>query len=128
MGVENTCVRCHMGEGLDHHFEPEVATCRECHPTASNFDVNGVQTAVQAKLDDLGNRLLAWGLINENSPDGHPTVSSAPEKHAMALWNWIYVSHEDKSKGVHNSGYTMALLDSGLVWLPPAPPKTARLP
>jgi hypothetical protein len=27
------------------------------------------------------------------------------------LWNYIYISHEDESMGVHNPGYTRALLD-----------------
>ena len=120
--VVNTCVDCHMGEGADHHFEPALATCKNCHVDATSFDVEGVQTEIEALVDELGERLLAAGLINENSADGHPTVTEAPEGPAMALWNWIYVAHEDKSMGVHNPDYARALLEKGLELLPaPAP-------
>jgi hypothetical protein len=123
--VSNTCVHCHMGDGDDHHFEPALATCQSCHPSATNFDVNGVQTEIAALSDSLGAELLAANLINENSPDGHPIVTSAPENQGIALWNWIYVAHEDKSMGVHNHDYAKALLEEGLARMaapPPAPP------
>jgi hypothetical protein len=113
-GVPNTCVTCHMGAGLNHTFEPAVATCRQCHPSAANFDVNGVQTEIVALSDSLGDMLVAQGLLNENSIDGHPIVTSAPEGQGIALYNWLYVHHEDRSKGVHNYAYTKALLETGL--------------
>ncbi len=112
-GVENTCVHCHMGDGDNHHFEPVVANCKlqACHPAATNFNINGVQTEITELSDSLGAELLRLGLINENSPDGHPIVSSAPEAQAYALWNWLYVAHEDKSVGVHNYPYTKSMLE-----------------
>jgi hypothetical protein len=112
--VEDTCVGCHMGEGRNHSFEPAVDRCQACHADAENFDINGVQTEVQAMLDELGDLLVAEGVLSENSPDGHPIVEEAPENVATALWNWIYVAHEDKSMGVHNADYTKALLQAGL--------------
>jgi len=112
--VTNTCVDCHMGEGRDHHFEPALATCQKCHPDAKSFDYHGVQTEIQTLTDQLGELLLAAGLINENSPDGHPTVTKAPENQGIALYNWLYVAHEDKSKGVHNPDYAKALLEEGI--------------
>ena len=112
--VTNTCVDCHMGDGRDHHFEPDVATCQRCHPDATNFDYNGVQSEVAGMIFDLGELLVAAGLIDENTEDGHPIVSEAPEDQAVALWNWILVAHEDKSFGVHNPEYTKALLEEGL--------------
>jgi len=126
--VTNTCVDCHMGETRNHTMEPSVATCKNCHTDATNFDVDGVQTEIEGLVDELGERLLAWNLINENSEDGHPTVSSAPEDHAIALWNWIYVAHEDKSMGVHNYDYAKALLEEGLARLPmpPAAPPASK--
>ncbi len=114
----NTCVTCHLGDGLDHHFEPAVATCQKCHPGATNFDIGGVQTEIAALADSLGEKLLALNLISENSPDGHPTVTSAPEAQGIALYNWLYVAHEDKSMGVHNPDYARALLQKGLSELP----------
>jgi hypothetical protein len=112
--VENTCVGCHLDEGNNHSFEPSVTACQECHADAENFDINGVQTEVQAMVDELGELLVAEGVLSENSPDGHPTVTEAPEGVATALYNWIYVAHEDKSLGVHNPAYTKALLQAGL--------------
>ena len=71
---------------------------------------------------ELGAALLALNLINENSPDGHPTVTSAPEDQGIALYNWLYVAHEDQSMGVHNPAYARALLQDGLARLAPPPP------
>jgi hypothetical protein len=110
--VEDTCVGCHMGPDRVHTYEPDVAVCQECHADAENFDINGVQTEIQAQLDELGDALVAAGVLSENSPEGHPIVEEAPENIATALYNWIYISHEDKSLGVHNPAYTRALLEA----------------
>jgi hypothetical protein len=112
--VENTCVSCHMGEGADHTFEPSVAACQSCHSGITNFDVNGTQTEVQEKLDELEAALVAKGLLDE---EGEPVVGTYPAAEAQALWNWIYIAHEDKSLGVHNATYTRALLDASLAAL-----------
>ena len=110
--VENTCVTCHLGEGASHTFEPDVANCQGCHADIEDFDFSGLQTKVQAQLDQIGEALVAEGVLSENGPDGHPTVTEAPENVAIALYNWIYIAHEDKSMGVHNPAYTQALLDA----------------
>ena len=112
--VENTCVGCHMGQNDSHFFEPDVAACQECHEGAEDFDIDGVQTEIQEMLDELGDRLVAEGVLDENSPEGHPIVEEAPENVALALYNWIYVAHEDRSLGVHNPAYTRDLLQAGL--------------
>lgn len=112
--VEDTCVGCHMGPNNLHTFAPQLSVCQECHTDAENFDIEGVQTEVQAMLDELGELLVAAEVLSENGPDGHPTVTEAPENIALALYNWIYVAHEDSSLGVHNSDYTMDLLQAGL--------------
>lgn len=109
--VENTCVGCHLGDSANHTFEPEVATCQACHTDADSFDIGGVQTDVQAMLDELETDLIDQGLLDE---EGHPSVDTVPEQYAAALWNWIYIGHEDKSLGVHNPGYTQALLEASL--------------
>ena len=112
--VRDTCVTCHVGDAANHTFEPSVTACQACHTDAEDFDIDGVQTEVQAMIDELGEALVAAGVLDENSEDGHPTVTEAPENVAIALYNWIYVAHEDKSKGVHNPNYTKALLQAGL--------------
>ncbi len=118
--VGDTCVACHMGSTGSHTYEPNVATCKGCHTTATNFDVDGVQTAVQAKLDQLQGLLVAANVLNCDDPvEGCvPSVTQAPENVGNALFNWILVAREDKSKGVHNPGYTQALLDASIAALP----------
>ena len=113
-GVKGTCVTCHMGEGDDHSFEPDVDACQQCHSGAEDFDINGTQTEIQALLNELEEGLIGLGWLDE---EGHPTVASIPEAQAAALWNWIYIAHEDKSLGVHNPAYTRALIDAGLAAL-----------
>ena len=113
--VDDTCVGCHAGAGDDHTFEPTVAACQGCHEGAEDFDIGGIQTAVQADLDELEAGLIDLGWLDD---EGHPAVEMIPEDQAAALWNWIYIAHEDKSKGVHNPAYTRALLDAGLAALP----------
>jgi hypothetical protein len=115
--VENTCVGCHMGETASHSFAPSVAACQACHADAENFDINGVQTEIQAELDRLGEALVAAGVLSDITVDGHPTVTEAPEGLATALYNWIYIAHEDKSLGVHNPAYTRALLEAAFAAL-----------
>lgn len=111
-GVENTCVGCHMGENGSHTFEPDVAVCQQCHSDAENFDIDGTQTEIQDQLDQLGEALVAEGVLSDITEDGHPIVEEAPENVALALYNWIYIAHEDKSLGVHNPAYTRALLQA----------------
>jgi hypothetical protein len=115
--VDNTCVTCHMGDGKNHSFTPDIATCQKCHTDATDFDVDGVQTEVKAELDKLGKALVAKGVLSANSPDGAPTVTEAPENVAFALYNWIYISQDDKSLGVHNAAYTKALPDASFTAL-----------
>ena len=112
--VADTCVTCHVGEGDDHSFEPSTAACVECHGEIEDFDFSGLQTDVQAMLDELEAGLIAKGWLDD---EGHPTVDFIPEAEAAALWNWIYIAHEDKSLGIHNPSYTKALLEAGLAAL-----------
>ena len=103
---------------MSHTFEAKIESCQACHSGAESFDINGVQTEVQAGLDELEAALLAKGWLEEGAPeDGgglHPAVETVPAGEAAALWNWIYIAHEDKSLGVHNPAYTLALIQEGL--------------
>ncbi len=112
--VENTCVACHMGEGDNHTFEPNVAACTACHADAEDFDINGLQTEVEGLLAELQEALIAKGLLTE---EDESVVGEYPEAEANALWNYIYIAHEDKSLGVHNPNYTKALLEASLAAL-----------
>jgi hypothetical protein len=111
--VEDTCVTCHMGgPGADanHSFTPNVATCTTCHADATDFDINGVQTEVEGKLEEVKAALQAKGLLDDT---GTIVVGDYPEAQAAALWNYLFVE-EDKSMGVHNSTYANAMLDAAL--------------
>jgi hypothetical protein len=107
--VEDTCVACHLGANMNHNFEPTTAACTECHDGASNFDIDGVQTEVAAMIDEVGELLKAKGLLDE---EGHPVVGLYPAAEASALWDYIFISIEDGSLGVHNPAYTKALLEA----------------
>ena len=109
--VEDTCVTCHLGENDSHTFEPQISACLECHDDVEDFDVDDVQTEVQLMLDELEEILISRGLLDE---EGHPVKGTYPADEASALWNWIYIAHEDKSLGVHNPSYTMNLLEWSL--------------
>ncbi len=111
--VTDTCVGCHMGND-QHSFSPSVDACQTCHSGAEDFDINGTQTEIKEKLDTLEAALIAKGWLDT---EGHPLVQSVPEAQAAALWNWIYIAHEDGSYGVHNPAYTRALVDAGLAAL-----------
>ncbi len=111
MAVQNTCVTCHLYND-NHSFEPNVAVCQQCHGAdATNFDIEGVQTQVQGLITELEDALIAKGMLSE---DGEAVVGEYPEAEAAALWNYIYIAHEDKSQGVHNPTYTLALLQSSI--------------
>ncbi|MGB7874329.1 MAG: hypothetical protein WBL25_08080, partial [Anaerolineales bacterium] len=86
--------------------------CQGCHADIESFDFSGLQTDVQAQLDQIGEALVAEGVLSDITVDGHPIVEEAPEGVATALYNWIYIAHEDKSLGVHNPAYTKALLEA----------------
>ena len=106
----DTCVTCHLGENNNHTFEPDVEDCQTCHSGAESLDVNGAQTAIQDKLDELEVALKAGGLLDA---EGEKVEGTYPKAQAAALWDWTMIS-EDGSLGVHNPDYAMDLLDAGL--------------
>jgi hypothetical protein len=113
--VQDTCVACHVGENDNHAFEPSVTACLACHADAEDFDINGTQTEVAAMLEELKAALVAKGMLDEEADEA--IVGVYPAEEATALWNYIYIAHEDKSMGVHNPSYTRALLEASLAAL-----------
>jgi hypothetical protein len=111
--VENTCVGCHLGEGDNHLFQPQLATCQECHADAENFDINGAQTAVEERMAELKTALQAAGLLDA---DGVVIPGTWDEAQATALWNYEVIE-EDASRGVHNPNYVNAMLDAAFAAL-----------
>ena len=112
--VKDTCITCHMGgagPNASHSFAPNVATCVSCHPDATDFNMNGAQTELDAKIDTLKADLITAGLLDKT---GAIVAGNYPEAQANALWNYLLVAVEDKSNGVHNMPYAEALIDASL--------------
>ncbi|NQV35553.1 MAG: hypothetical protein HQ515_22860, partial [Phycisphaeraceae bacterium] len=123
--VEDTCVTCHVGEGMSHSFAAVDASCVACH---GEDDLGAAQDAVDVKIAELGDLLLAAGLLSadkewEIGEDGvnvevvhgyHPVRGWYPAAQAQALWNYILIEVEDGSHGTHNMAYTVALLDASI--------------
>jgi|GEM_PF-749273 len=109
-----------------------VTVCVTCHAGTTNHDINGVQTAVKAKMLQIETKLIAAGIL-KNTGDGtneyggvnstgyvlgndginnansttNPRTLTA--KKAKALHAFLCI-REDYSYGVHNSKYIQALL------------------
>ena len=111
--LEDSCVACHLGEGNNHLFEAQLATCQSCHTDAESLDVNGGVTKIEERMAELKAALQAAGLLDAN---GSPVPGSYDEKQATALWNYGAIE-EDGSNGVHNPNYVNALLDAAFAAL-----------
>ncbi len=110
--VGDTCVSCHIGPDMIHTFEAVSSACDECH--APEDDIDGAMAAVEALIAELGDLLIAKGLLDEA---GHPVVGVYPAAEASALWNYILIAIEDGSLGAHNPPYTKALLEASIAAL-----------
>jgi hypothetical protein len=110
--VENTCVACHMGEERNHTYLPDVERCQACHADTEDFDINGVQTEIEAMLEELHGIFVEKGMLNPET-DLWIVPATYPEAVANAMWNYKYLVY-DKSMGVHNSAYAKALLEAAL--------------
>lgn len=128
-GIKDTCVDCHMANA-DHTFRPSTAACTPCHGAVTSFNVRNFQTSVVTRLDAIGARLAALGLLEAITNDPNTpwvdyeqaggesaTAKRVPTAQAVALWNYFYVVN-DGSRGVHNPTYTDALLDAAGAILP----------
>ena len=118
--VENTCVGCHMGEADNHAFTPQVANCVACHADAESIDINGAVTAFEEKFQELHDKLIAEGILDENgaaitkNADGSPVLYDPQTAAAVFVYGAL---EEDASNGVHNPNYANALLDAALAAL-----------
>jgi len=128
--VADSCVHCHLDRAkpqfAKHSFEPTTATCGECHPSATSFDLiafgnydgdgstEGLQTEVAGLLDLLRDAILAAdGQVSLNGQrfvrgagPGGPGATPAVKR---AAFNWETVV-KDGSAGVHNPSRIVRLL------------------
>jgi len=111
-----SCTGCHMATFTNqqggHSLIPSVAACNACHGvTDAEYDHNGVQTDVLAKLDQLRDKLVEKGVVSHDAVANtyKVKVGTYPMVQAQAYFNWIGIE-EDRSEGVHNPVYIRALL------------------
>jgi hypothetical protein len=93
-----------------------VERCQACHSGAENFDINGAQTEVAAKLEELHTLFVDKGMLDPETDQWIASASAplnVPEAVANAMWNYKFVTY-DQSNGAHNSAYAKALLDAAL--------------
>lgn len=126
---DDGCVNCHMRNVAHlvggHTFnvsaynveEDEMiyntGACVECHEDiGDDFDYNGVQTEIDGLLAELQALLFDAGFVNA---EGTPvTATGRPADDAGAIWNFMFVGREDRSRGVHNPAYARDLLQSSI--------------
>ncbi len=148
--VQDACVTCHManigtGNSPSHQWSMTDTTggtphdlvggCIPCHGNITSFDdikassdwngngkIEGVQTEIQGMLDTLASLLpqdsQAGGVVSRTYDS--LLVKSRPAV-IKGIYTYYFVS-EDKSMGVHNAKYTVALLQkalSNLGWVVP---------
>ena len=97
-----------------------MARCTGCHKGLETLDRNKVQTDVQAMLDKAKAGLINAGIMN--AEDELAVPGTYPEALANAFWNYKVVFY-DGSKGVHNTAYAEALLQSVIDATKSFPPK-----
>jgi hypothetical protein len=100
-----------------HSFIPSLKACNDCHggTPITNYNYGGIQTATQEKLDQLRDKLLALGVIQETVEEDEvhysPVAGVIPMVQAQAVFNYLGVKY-DRSLGVHNPKYVNAILQN----------------
>lgn len=114
--ISEACVTCHMptwGSGgsayTGHDFEAKVEACAACHGTITDFDLNGLQTEVQDKIDQL---LDLIGVPADSL--GYPNLTTVEEREAGYAVAFLL---NDGSLGAHNPAYALSLLDNAIDYL-----------
>jgi len=141
VAVVNGCPSCHMatpygaqagGHSMNmtyvsHGTEEDLVTgcnAEDCHYGAvEDFSFAGAQAEVELLLEDLQAALLSRGLIDA---DGLPVAGKYAEAQAGAIFNFLFVEG-DRSLGIHNTEYAVALLQSSLAELGVIAPPLAKL-
>jgi hypothetical protein len=78
-----SCVDCHMADVADnsnvpdHSFNPQLAACKNCHKTATDFNVAGGEGTVQAMMTELETALNNLGLLTRASSPPYLPIDSS---------------------------------------------------
>ncbi len=107
----SSCVSCHMGESTDtstgiHSWNPTAAACVTCHP-------NGAPDEMSGFTEDMATLQALLAANNMFDADGYYVPGTYSAELAQAAWNYRTLL-EDQSKGIHNPGYTRALLKNSI--------------
>jgi len=130
--VSEGCPTCHMAEEerneagghtmwLEYEGSEMLVGCNQtgCHGSLTTLNYNGVMTDTEVLMDSLHGLLLDLGWITAsgsvNASTSNPLIIK-PAYLAGAMYNYFYVEH-DGSEGVHNTNYTMQLLESSIAEL-----------
>lgn len=129
--TSNACVDCHMtkpygyqagGHSMNMFYDAHgvetlnTASCTTCH-TATTGDqtplnkLNSLKTSIETKLDQLEAQLIAANVYNSTTELARTGNTTGNAALAYLSYNTI---KEDKSFGMHNPGYTKALLDNAI--------------
>ena len=144
--IDKACVTCHMGNPRQHsgygvgghsfNISDEegnsiYSVCTDCHASANKLDftadadydhdgtIEGYMTEFDGLADSLATLLVAEGVLAGNAVDGYHPVTGviADGDLAGALWNYLYLVPEDRSKGMHNFNYAQGLLQSSIEYV-----------
>ncbi|MCT4586387.1 MAG: collagen-like protein [Carboxylicivirga sp.] len=86
--------------------------CTDCHESLDDdFDLNGIQTGVKAKLAALKTALMENNIMDDH--DHIITDKEYTQEQLAAFWNYKLVK-DDGSYGIHNKVYANDLLDGAL--------------
>jgi hypothetical protein len=130
LAVTTACVECHMvrevelhGELQDHAFhtfEVNTENCLPCHTLPEgDFDYNGVQTACQGKLDQVGTLMGYTDWADLLATLNVDNLLWTPEERG-AVYGAVFVNNSG-DLCVHNKSYAFSLLDNAITAVTPAP-------
>lgn len=111
------CVTCHMGEGRNHTFTPDIDNCQTCHSGASDFDMNGVPTKMHDAVHAIELAFVALGALEDDGEGGFDQTASSGSPTVLtgvqfsAFWNYL-VLHSDHGSAYHNPRYVKAIINS----------------
>jgi hypothetical protein len=150
-GVTEGCVMCHMSPSKhetlgghswwmrneDHGYE-NFSGCNAlgCHDTAplttidrladadfnNNGTIEGVQDEIRGLADTLLGLLVTANLTNASGVPVSRVVTTADS--AGAVYNYVFIE-EDRSFGVHNTNYSVGILESAINFLRTGDPNGA---
>ena len=97
------------GDGIDNIIGCKAASC---HPNATTFDIDGKQTEIEGKFQDLKVKLAAANMLDTNTML-LKTGKYYKQIQLAIFWNFQMI-YSDRSMGVHNYKYTRDMLQSGI--------------